>query len=62
MAFRGVLAAMRFSSAVMRGEKLGSRMGGRVEEEDEGEDCCSAAMRDSAAARSAGVGSGSTSG
>lgn len=61
IARRGCLEAMRVSSPVMAGVNLGEGRGGRLEGDGESEDCCSWAIRDSAAARSAGVGSGSTS-
>lgn len=62
MADRGVLEAMRDSSSVIRGLNLGSRRGGREDWGlEEGVLEASAAMRDSAAARSAAVGSASTS-
>jgi hypothetical protein len=67
MAARGCLDAMRDSSAVARGLNWGSRRGGRMEasgadEDDDDDEESSVAMRDSAAARSEGEGSGSMSG
>lgn len=59
---RGCLAATRSSSCAIRDEKLGSGRGGRISADDEGsEEESSAAISDSAAARCAGVGSGSMS-